>query len=885
MNQGGLYAQLIGNPVIYWQGQALPDSQPKLTAIIAFLSHEQEVSRQVLAEQFWNEPKSGSVRTALHRLKAFPGAAEWLNVSKTHVTVNATTDLQAIGAAVKEQTYDELLAPLKEGPLKLLEGLEVKDADGFKTWQQQTLQNTMQQISQSIQKQIDKLEQETDFATAIGYAQILLGCDQLDESLHRMIMRLEHKRGNREAALAQYEQCRRILQKELGIDPIDETKALLKDIERSGTAGSQRALILKDPKDVPSQAETLVGRAQLLEDLHTKLKNSDRILLHGFGGTGKTSVAAAAATHWLETHSSIIWLQAGHSNADALFDAIARALESQQELAQSSNKSEFLRKQLIESNITLIVLDDLWNSYALEHFTKALPHHLALLVTARERHPKLKRIDVNKLKRPDALKLISYHAKLELSKKQSKELKNLCALLDDHPFTLRIAGVTLATQDISPKELYKQIKDNPHDLKIPTDYAKEGRESVTSLLSVTLNAMSDAAHEALLAMGTLPTSSCTASLLSHALRRDENDLEDALIELQRRGSAERVTEPGSDTISYRLHDLIYSFARANKYLRDQTIVRASITLLNEHKTSYDLLDAELNNLLSAAEIAKHNNPYQFIEIMKGLVVGEAYFVARGHTQQSIQLLEDAVNVAEGLELIEDAHYLTSRLGDGHRETFGNISQALKHYQTALKFAKQQQNRHRECIILSLVGLMKFLISPKSDFKTDLDSAYKLSKSQKDDLALSHVLQNLSYVAGTQDDLTSAKEACLESVGVAKRLLNPKKNPNQQNTRFAEERLFFSLINLAEAERELLNYSEAQRAIDEAMSLSLEKENKFWKAYVYESLAECLHAQKKREEAQINFTIALKFYEDLGAITDHKILYDFLTQNGYTITTS
>lgn len=879
MKQEGLYAQLMGSPAIYWQGEQLSNSQPKLTALLAYLAQEQNVSRQVLAEQFWNNPKSGSVRIALHRLKALPGAPNWLNVSKTHVSVNAKTDLHAIRNALNQNDLDNALKPLSKGLPKLLEGLDVKDANGFKDWQENTLNELLQSISNTVHKQIDKLEQETDFATAIRYAQILLGCDQLNESTHRMIMRLEHKRGNRQAALAQYEQCRRVLQEELGLDPIEETKQLLKDIERSGNAGSKRALILKTPQDVPSQTQKLIGRDQLLTDIKQSLEAGEHILLHGFGGTGKTSVAATVSATWLKTHPNALWLQAGHSNADALFDAVARALDSQQDLAQTTNKSETIRQQLIEHKISLIILDDLWNSYALEHFKQGLPNHLPLIVTARERHPKLKRFDIGKLKRQDALTLVSHYAKQKQNKSNKTQLNKLCQLLGDHPFTLRIAGVTLATQNTSPQELYKQIKNNPHDLQIPTDYAQEGRESVTSLLSVTLNAMSDAAHEALLAMGTLPTSSCTPNLLAHALRRTENQTENALAELQKRGSAERVTEPGSDAVSYRLHDLIYSFAKANKYLRNQTVIRASIDLLKEQKTNYDLLDTELNNLLSAAEIAKQDTPHQFIEIMKDLVVGEAYFVARGHTQQSIQLLEDAVKEAQSLELIEDAHYLVSGLGNGYRETFGQLDKALEAYQEALNLAKTLNNTHRQVTLLNVIGAGKFE-KGESDYDDVLRSSYSLAKNAQDDLGLIHTLQIMGYISGVQEDYETSRKLTLESINVIHEIRKSKTTLSSEGD--LEQRLFFSLLNLGENEYKLGNNDAAIKIREKALKLAQAKNNLLWIAYAHHETGEMFHELNNKEHAIEHLKKALILYHQNGSQADFAKLNTFLETHGYRI---
>jgi DNA-binding SARP family transcriptional activator len=67
---------------------------------------------------------------------------------------------------------------------------------------------------------------------AIGTAQRSLRIDNLQESIHRTLMRLYLESGDIVEALQQYEACLKVLKRELRIEPDSETKALQREIQQ-----------------------------------------------------------------------------------------------------------------------------------------------------------------------------------------------------------------------------------------------------------------------------------------------------------------------------------------------------------------------------------------------------------------------------------------------------------------------------------------------------------------------------------------------------------------------------------------------------------------------------------------------------------------------------
>ncbi len=57
-----------------------------------------------------------------------------------------------------------------------------------------------------------------------------LQVDEMAEDIHRELMVLHVMSGDRPAAIQQYKRCAAILQRELGVEPLPETRAIYKAI-------------------------------------------------------------------------------------------------------------------------------------------------------------------------------------------------------------------------------------------------------------------------------------------------------------------------------------------------------------------------------------------------------------------------------------------------------------------------------------------------------------------------------------------------------------------------------------------------------------------------------------------------------------------------------
>ena len=73
----------------------------------------------------------------------------------------------------------------------------------------------------------------SEHSLALRAAKDLIALEPLRESGHRLIMRAHTALGNTAEALRAYEQCRRLIARELGVDPSPQTKATYEEILQS----------------------------------------------------------------------------------------------------------------------------------------------------------------------------------------------------------------------------------------------------------------------------------------------------------------------------------------------------------------------------------------------------------------------------------------------------------------------------------------------------------------------------------------------------------------------------------------------------------------------------------------------------------------------------
>ena len=856
---------LLGRPEVRYEGQTL-SLQHRHIALVSYIALQgRPCSRDELAETLWGAGRSSNLRVALYKLRKQPGAEDWFEDGE-RLNVRAHSDVNVLeraleGGTLSATVFEQLERAADPELGRLLLDLSVP-TPAYETWLEEQRQRVSTLVERLLLKAAEDLQESGQLTRASGFAEKLLRRDPLNEEAYRLLMRCEAERGRPEVAQEVYERLRKVLEEQLGEEPSEETRALHKHLLGTGTGA--RALRLRPGDPVPGKAARLFGRATLLEEVHHVLETG-ATLLHGLGGIGKTALAAEVATRYLKK-GDVLWLQAGLSSANELLEAAGQALKVQ----GAASKPEALNAALSGGAVKLLVVDDAWDDAALQGLRSRLPDTLPLLVTARQRFKGLTRLDVGRLGRPDARQLLAFGTEREFA---DDEADRVCDVLGDHPFALRLAGAKLKHDRLSPQQLLAQLANAPHALQTPKGWREEGRESVSALLQASLEALSDNAYDAFLAIGALASSTVTAPLLARALRRDVESTEGALIELHTRALAERAASPGSDLVRYTLHDLSHSFARQNTTVRAQTVVRACRDFVAVANKNFEGLEAEIGNIvgaLGAAQEAEERGV--LVDVMAELVIGEAYFSARGHTPRSLGLLEVAVRWAKELGQLERAHYFSTKLGDTYRVQYHQYMKALEAYIEGARLARFTKDIAREAILMSLCASTRFLLGqpPEEDF----ERAYQLARQTDDGLIIGHILQNRGYVATFYRNWALVESLNAEAIKVAHALTH---TPDVEQAHI-DDLLFFSLLNLGEAKRKLGNFEEALTLRKEALKIATTRDNQMWQAYALHELGEMYLDVQQRQTAEHYLKQALRLYKVNHAQAEIELVQQLLTNH-------
>jgi predicted ATPase/DNA-binding SARP family transcriptional activator/predicted negative regulator of RcsB-dependent stress response len=302
-------------------GQALTDfATDKARALLAFLVVEADRShrRDVLAGLLWpDQPQTNarqSLRQTLSYLRQALGgrgkATSFLCVSRDAVQFNLASDYELDVTAFTTLletcrghahrhlgTCRPCLARLRAAVALyrggFLEGFSLADSDLFEEWAVLKREWLQRQAVEALAHLADCAERRGDYAQARQYAWRQVELEPWLEEAHRQLMRLLALDGQRSAALAQYERCRSILDRELGVEPTAETTTLYQRISESALAD----LETRRPTNLPPSPTPFVGREREMVELEELLADPGcRLLtLVGPGGIGKTRLALQAA--------------------------------------------------------------------------------------------------------------------------------------------------------------------------------------------------------------------------------------------------------------------------------------------------------------------------------------------------------------------------------------------------------------------------------------------------------------------------------------------------------------------------------------------------------------------------------------------------------------
>jgi DNA-binding SARP family transcriptional activator len=297
---GGFEVWCDGKPVGGFESQ-------KVRALLAYLAchHDRNLSRDHVAGLLWPEssPESARhvLRQSLYNLKsALPkGIRSPVLGSYSGLRIDPQADLwidvarfeEAVGQGRTREGIDvrHLTAAAQLYRGDLLSGFFLRDCEAFEEWlvtEQERLRELAVGVLRSL---VEHYRERGEHRFGLHYARRLVALEPLSEEARRDLMRLALLAGRRSLALAEYERLRTALRDELGVEPLEETRALYDSILRETPEPGEPA----PEVEVLGPLVPLVGREQALAGLRESWRRTLRgrsglVLVEGKDGVGKS---------------------------------------------------------------------------------------------------------------------------------------------------------------------------------------------------------------------------------------------------------------------------------------------------------------------------------------------------------------------------------------------------------------------------------------------------------------------------------------------------------------------------------------------------------------------------------------------------------------------
>jgi DNA-binding SARP family transcriptional activator/CheY-like chemotaxis protein len=239
----------------------------KAEALLAYLAvrADRPHRRDALAALLWGDVSSSQARHSLrqallrirrvfadvtHPVPVLVTDGELVRINRAPVEVDVST-FQSLAAALAPE--DRARAALLFSG-ELLEGFHLNEPR-FDNWLGSERTRLHQIAIQVMTEQLQTAMAADEIDRAITLATALLALDATQEPVHRALMRLYRRQGRPGDALQQYNQCARILQQELGVEPDRATRQLCQDILVERARGLVPDRLAPAPPAVPSDTE------------------------------------------------------------------------------------------------------------------------------------------------------------------------------------------------------------------------------------------------------------------------------------------------------------------------------------------------------------------------------------------------------------------------------------------------------------------------------------------------------------------------------------------------------------------------------------------------------------------------------------------------------
>jgi DNA-binding SARP family transcriptional activator/tetratricopeptide (TPR) repeat protein len=308
-----LEIRLLGSPVVAVDGKEIDFDTRKAVAIIAYLTVEGGADRDFLATMFWADSAPDRARAALRRTLSAARAgigADVILADRTRVRLSDgyRCDVDELDEAIAETTThghdpgdvcEMCIGALTRGAElyrgDFLGSFSIREAPDFDDWARTVTESLRLKVGEVFRRLAHAHAAAGDYPAATAAANRWVALDVLHEPAHRLVMLLKAWAGDRAGAMQAYRDCVAILDRELGVAPLEETTELFEailDEDLPPAPGTRRSVKSHPAPARPTAPTVMLDRVEAIGLIEHALESSRRssqlVTVSGDSWMGKT---------------------------------------------------------------------------------------------------------------------------------------------------------------------------------------------------------------------------------------------------------------------------------------------------------------------------------------------------------------------------------------------------------------------------------------------------------------------------------------------------------------------------------------------------------------------------------------------------------------------